>query len=172
MAPLGHGWNIFWNYPPVIISRSPYDNLRPPFDIGKSPVITLGHQLLCGGLQLITRGLQLITPGHKLLCGGLQLMTGGLQVKKLIDILSVKVSIAQKWMPEDIGDGKSTLVQLLAAVIELTPTDSYLQSWEESHHVWPPRPPNSNHPPTRGPQWTAARTTQLSVGGWTSHVWS
>ena len=38
MAPWRHRWKIFWIYPPVIISRPPYNNLRPPVIISRPPV--------------------------------------------------------------------------------------------------------------------------------------
>ena len=39
MAPWRHWWKIFWIYPHVIISRPPYNNLRPPVIISRPPVI-------------------------------------------------------------------------------------------------------------------------------------
>ena len=54
---------------------------------GGLQIMTVGHQLLCGGLQIMTvghqllrGGLQIMTVGHQLLCGGLQIMTVGHQL--------------------------------------------------------------------------------------------
>ena len=56
VASWGHRWNIFWNYPPVIISRPPYNNQRPPVIIWwtpinncKAPVIIWGQETISGG---------------------------------------------------------------------------------------------------------------------------
>ena len=38
MAPWRHRWKIFWIYPPVMVSRPPYNNLRPPVIICRPPV--------------------------------------------------------------------------------------------------------------------------------------